>query len=110
MLQVSPAVRSDLQDTYYAEIYSQFPKEEKSRVDGPKNVYYGKISGSVQTKDVYYAMGDIGFTDNPLSRQDGPHVWRKRGTAAWEYLGDTGGQFCGKVPRELVQIWGKSCS
>jgi hypothetical protein len=73
-------------------------------VDGPKNVYYGKIKGATAGKDVYWAVGFIGIKGDPVSYQDGPHVWRKRGHGAWSYRGDTGGCLL-NVPRALLKVW-----
>jgi hypothetical protein len=112
-LQVTSELRTLLGDVYY-QATKEEPKDDASgirrdKVIGPEHVFYGKIAGSDPPKDVFYAMGDTGYTDDPISRQDGPHVWRKRGNGVWEYLGDTGGDFCGKVPQELVRVWSKSC-
>ncbi|MFC4533374.1 hypothetical protein [Sphaerisporangium dianthi] len=74
------------------------------KVDGPTSVYYGKITGATSAKDVYWAVGSIGIKGDPVSYQDGPHVWRKRGGGAWKYLGDTGGCL-GKVPRAMLRVW-----
>jgi hypothetical protein len=104
--------------TLLGDVYHQATKREpaddasgirRDKVIGPEQVFYGKIAGTDPSQDVFYAMGDTGYTDDPVSRQDGPHVWRKRGSGVWEYLGDTGGDFCGKVPLELVRVWGRSC-
>lgn len=101
-LQVSAAVRQALGDAYFAKMSDQYPKETRAKVSGPSHVFYGKIG------DKYYAAGDVGFSDNPMAGQDGPHVW-DRGATDWEYEGDTGGALCGKVPEQLVNVWGKSC-
>ncbi|MFG2004335.1 hypothetical protein ACGFNU_34760 [Spirillospora sp. NPDC048911] len=112
-LTVSSELRRLLGDVYYAATKKEAKDNasgiRRDKVIGPEKLSYGKISGSTPAKDVFYAMGDTGYSDDPTSRQDGPHVWRKRG-ASWEYLGDTGGAFCGKVPAALVRVWGKTCS
>ncbi|MBO2455676.1 hypothetical protein J4573_51980 [Actinomadura barringtoniae] len=112
-LTVSSELRRLLGDVYYAATKKEAKDNasgiRRDKVIGPEQVSYGKIVGSTPAKDVFYAMGSTGYSDDPASRQDGPHVWRKRG-ASWEYLGDTGGAFCSKVPAALVKVWGKACS
>lgn len=112
-LPLSADLRRLLGDVYYTATKKE-PKDDASgvrrdKVIGPEHVLYGKITGSSPAGDVFYAAGDTGYTDDPTSRQDGPHVWRKRGADGWVYLGDTGGALCGMVPRALVQVWGKAC-
>lgn len=109
-LSVTEELRSLLGDVYH-QATKREPADEarRDKVIGPEHVFYGKIAGSDPSQDVFYAMGETGYTDDPVSRQDGPHVWRKRGSGAWEYLGDTGGDFCGKIPQQLVRVWGKPC-
>ena len=79
------------------------PKEKQANIVGPTETHYGKIGG------VYYAIGEISFKDDPVSTQDGPHVWKSPNGTDWSYEGDTGGEICGKVPRALVKAWGKPC-
>ncbi|MDL4817328.1 hypothetical protein [Actinomadura opuntiae] len=101
-LQVTAALRRALADAYFAKVSDRYPGETRAKVSVPANLYYGKVGGK------YYAIGDIGFGDNPVSRQGGPHVW-DRGATDWEYEGDTGGAVCSKVPARLVHVWGASC-
>ncbi|WP_067483148.1 hypothetical protein [Actinomadura hibisca] len=106
-LRVTPQVRRALGDTYFAAVRRDHPRETRDRVVGPEQVYYGKIVGTSAATTVYWAAGETGFSDDPVSRQDGPHVWRKKGAGAWTYLGDTGGWLCGVVPDRLLRVWGR---
>ncbi|RFU42791.1 hypothetical protein DZF91_04555 [Actinomadura logoneensis] len=99
-----------LQDTYFAAAHKSYPKGTRADVLTPTHVLFGKITGAnggVQ----FYAAGDIGFKNNPISQQDGPHVWKKDDSQqSWVYVSDTGGNLCGSVPKALVQAWGRSCN
>ncbi|WP_157430081.1 hypothetical protein [Actinomadura oligospora] len=99
-----------LQDTYFAVAGKGDAKRKRENVMLPKHVLFGKVTGAnggVQ----FYAVGDIGFKNDPVSQQDGPHVWKKDDSQnSWSYVGDTGGALCGKVPADLVKAWGKSCN
>ncbi|MFC9969786.1 hypothetical protein ACFVH6_02660 [Spirillospora sp. NPDC127200] len=106
-LPITPRVRKALGDTYFAAVRRSYPRQTRSRVVGPNQVYYGKIVGTGEAATVYWAAGETGFSDDPVSRQDGPHVWRKKGAGAWTYLGDTGGWLCGLVPAKLLKVWGR---
>lgn len=109
-LKVTPAVRKALGDTYFA-----ITKEgggrprSRSKVIGPEQVFYGRIMDKLPAGDIYYAMGETGYSDDPISRQDGPHVWRRTGNSPWKYLGDTGGSVCDMVPESLMQVWNQRC-
>jgi hypothetical protein len=109
---VTPELRRLLGDAFYQATRREpgdgASGDRRAKVIGPEQVFYGKIAGMESSQDVFYAMGDTGYSDDPISQQDGPHVWRRRG-GGWEYLGDTGGDFCGKIPQALVRAWGKSC-
>ncbi|WP_248964134.1 hypothetical protein [Sphaerisporangium perillae] len=99
-LKLTETIRRRLADAYWR----KSGNVDRSKVDGPSSVYYGKIKGATPAKDVYWALGQIGIKGDPISYQDGPHVWRKRGKGAWSYLGDTGG--CpDRVPRAMLKIW-----
>jgi hypothetical protein len=98
------SVRNAMRDAYLKKARETYPEETRANLIGPDHTYYGKAN------KVYYAIGDIGFSDNPVSRQDGPHVWRSPNGTDWEYVGDTGGDICGSVPRSLVRVWGLSCN
>ncbi|MFC4911993.1 hypothetical protein [Actinomadura gamaensis] len=102
-LPLTATVRSALRDAYLMHAMQEYPKEKQANLTGPSSAHYGKVNGR------YYAIGEIGFTDNALSRQDGPHVWRSPNGQDWEYVGDTGGKVCGPVPRALVEKWGVNC-
>jgi hypothetical protein len=105
-LPLTEAVRRQLADAYFSSQRYAFPNESRDRVIGPKDVSYGVIWGVDSLPSTYYAVGSTGFTDNQLSRQGGPHVWRKEDDASWTYLGDTGLAPCTKVPRDLYVLWG----
>jgi hypothetical protein len=98
-LKLSEATRAKLADAYWRSLKSF----NRNKVDGPKHVYYGKIV-KAGAKDVYWAVGSIGVKGNPISYQDGPHVWRKKGSGPWAYLGDTGGDLS-KVPSIMRKRW-----
>lgn len=102
-LPATRALRQSLADTYFERAALQYPTESRAKVAGPTNVFYGKVGNN------HYAIGNIGFSGNPVSHQDGPHVWHKVAGTDWEYQGDTGGEICGKVPPRLVKVWGRSC-
>ncbi|MFC7384402.1 hypothetical protein [Sphaerisporangium rhizosphaerae] len=104
-LKITERIRHQLADAYWKQYYkANHPRAVRTKVDGPKRVYYGKIKGATAGKDVYWAVGSIGVKGDPISYQDGPHVWRKRGHGAWSYRGDSGG--CPfKVPKALLKIW-----
>lgn len=111
-LPVSEKLRTTLGDLYFKQTGSSpGPNGPRSReqVIGPEHVFYGMISGTIRSVDTYYALGDTGYDGDRVSRQDGPHVWRKEGTGPWTYVGDTGGG-CGGVPAKLTRLWGKACS
>jgi hypothetical protein len=109
-LHVSKALRKTLGDKYFAVQHPYRPKDKRSRVIGPKQVYYGEIVGATKAKTVYYAIGETGFSNDPVSQQDGPHVWRKKGKGRWKYLSDSGGAICEVgVPRKLVKVWHLHC-
>ncbi|GGL13991.1 hypothetical protein Sme01_70800 [Sphaerisporangium melleum] len=104
-LKITETIRGKLADAYWNQYYKPYhPRASRTKVDGPKRVYYGKIKGATAGKDVYWAVGSIGIKGDPISYQDGPHVWRKRGSGAWAYRGDTGGCLA-KVPKALLKIW-----
>ncbi|WP_204012093.1 hypothetical protein [Sphaerimonospora thailandensis] len=104
-LKLTEKTRHKLADAFWNQYYGKYqPRPSRSKVDGPKNVYYGKIKGATRAKDVYWAVGNIGIKGDPVSYQDGPHVWRKRGHGAWSYRGDTGGCL-NKAPKALLKIW-----
>jgi hypothetical protein len=105
-LPVTEALRKQLADAYYSSQRHAFPKGRRDGVIGPTDVSYGVIWGIDSVPKTYYAVGSTGFTNYIISRQGGPHVWRKEGDAAWSYLGDTGLAPCTKVPRELYTLWG----
>jgi hypothetical protein len=98
-LKLSAATRSKLADAYWRSSKSF----KRSMVDGPKHVYYGKII-KAGAKNVYWAVGDIGVKGDPVSFQDGPHIWRKNGSGPWVHLGDTGGDLS-RVPSILRKLW-----
>jgi hypothetical protein len=99
-LELSAKTRHKLADAYWLKHRSA----ARGKVDGPSRVYYGKITGATTTGNVYWALGNIGVKGDPISYQDGPHIWRKRGGGTWQYLGDTGG--CpDRVPRALLKVW-----
>ncbi|MEO3787979.1 hypothetical protein ABGB12_32020 [Actinocorallia sp. B10E7] len=109
-LKASPKVRKQLADRYYKSYAYQLACARRSKVVGPKRLYYGKIITRGKPT-VYWAVGDIRLSCNPVSAQDGPHVWRKQGARGrWVYKGDTGGYLCGKVPRKMLRAWGLGCS
>ncbi|MFC7388369.1 hypothetical protein [Sphaerisporangium rhizosphaerae] len=99
-LKLTERIRTKLADAYWRADSAR----PRNRVDGPRQVYYGKITGTTRARDVYWAIGQIGIKGDPISYQDGPHVWRKRGGGAWKYLGDTGGCL-DKVPRAMLRVW-----
>lgn len=99
VLKLSAATRVKLADAYWRSSKSF----KRSKVDGPKHVYYGKII-KPGAKDVYWALGDIGVKGNPISYQDGPHIWRKKGSGPWVHLGDTGGDLSA-VPSIMRKRW-----
>lgn len=102
-LRLTEKIRHTLADAFWNQSYGKYhPGVGRNKVDGPKKVYYGKIKGAGQ--DVYWAVGSISVKGDPISHQDGPHVWRKRGHGAWSYRGDTGGCLA-KVPSALLKIW-----
>jgi hypothetical protein len=104
-LRLTEKTRHALADAFWNQYYGKYhPRVGRNKVDGPKNVHYGKIKGASAGKDAYWAVGSIGIEGDPISYQDGPHVWRKRGHGAWSYRGDTGGCLA-KVPRALLKIW-----
>ncbi|MCW2879884.1 MAG: hypothetical protein JWQ95_3984 [Sphaerisporangium sp.] len=104
-LKLTEMIRHKLADAFWNQYYAKVNSDAtRDKVDGPKDVYYGKIKGTTAAKDVYWAVGFIGIKGNPVSYQDGPHVWRKRYHGAWAYLGDTGGCLA-KVPKTLLRIW-----
>ncbi|GAA2097638.1 hypothetical protein [Actinomadura alba] len=105
-LPVTEALRKQLADAYFASQKHAFPKGRRERVIGPTNISYGIVWGFDRVPKTYYAVGSTGFTNYNISRQGGPHVWRKEGDADWTYLGDTGLTPCTKVPRELYTLWG----
>lgn len=110
-LQVSEELRATLGDLYFKRTGSSpgpSGPRSRSQVIGPKSVFYGKVTGTIRSVDTFYALGDTGYTGDPVSQQDGPHVWRKEGTGPWQYIGDTGGS-CGGVPEKLTRIWGNAC-
>ncbi|GLW21672.1 hypothetical protein DI270_008390 [Microbispora triticiradicis] len=104
-LRLTERTRHQLADAFYKQYYGQGHPGTRGRVDGPKHVYYGKIRGASAAKDVYWAIGSVGVKGDPVSYQDGPHIWRKRGNHGWEYRGDTGGCVEGGVPKALLQLW-----
>ncbi|MQY06773.1 hypothetical protein [Actinomadura macrotermitis] len=109
-LKFSESLRKTLGDRYYTGYYHRHhPRTPRSRVVGPKGVYYGKIVGRSAASTVYYAVGDIRVKGDPISGQDGPHIWRKKGNGKWAYVGDTGGYVCPTVPRALLRVWHKGC-
>jgi hypothetical protein len=99
-------VRTELADAYFAGTRKAFPEEKRSKVIGPNSVSYGVVWGLNSEPSVYYAVGTTGYTDNRVSRQGGPQVWRKEDDAAWTYIGDTAGAVCTKVPGDLYALWG----
>ncbi|MFC4910341.1 hypothetical protein [Actinomadura gamaensis] len=108
-LPVPDDLHGALEDTYFASAKHTYPKAKQENVVPPSHVLFGKVTGANGGVE-FYAAADIGFKDIPLSRQDGPHVWKKDDSqTAWTYAGDTGGNLCGKVPPALVQAWGKTC-
>ncbi|MEV5574930.1 hypothetical protein AB0L06_33250 [Spirillospora sp. NPDC052269] len=99
-----------LQDTYFETAKKNNPKGTRENVITPTHLLFGKVTGT-NGGVAFYAVGDIGFKNDPMSQQDGPHVWKKGDSQqSWAYLGDTGGAICGKVPTALVKAWGKSCN
>ncbi|WP_433461835.1 hypothetical protein [Spirillospora sp. CA-128828] len=109
-------VRVLLADAFYGATYKSrktpVDGDPRNQVIGPEHVYYGKIVGSSPAKDVYWAIGDTGYKNDPASRQDGPHIWKKIGPQPdeWQYLGDSGGEICPKVPQVVIDVWGVRCS
>ncbi|GAB2470857.1 hypothetical protein GCM10027187_43660 [Streptosporangium sandarakinum] len=106
-LKVTEKVRRALADAYWTQYYGPYlrkhhPGTGRKKVDGPKKVYYGKVRSA--GKDVYWAVGSIGVKGDPISYQDGPHVWRRSAHGAWSYRGDTGGCL-DKAPKALLKIW-----
>ncbi|MCP2335109.1 hypothetical protein [Actinomadura rupiterrae] len=109
-LAVPDDLRGALQDTYFETAKKTYPKEKQDNLLLPTHILFGKVTGANGGVE-FYAVADIGFKDNPMSRQDGPHVWKKDDSqTAWAYGGDTGGNLCAKVPPALVKTWGKTCS
>ncbi|WP_214414264.1 hypothetical protein [Sphaerisporangium fuscum] len=98
-LHLTAKTRAALADAYW----NHSKDYSRGKVDGPKHVYYGKITGTTRAKDVYWAIGDIGVKGDPISYQDGPHVWRKLGNGGWRHMGDSGG--CPQVPKKLLRLW-----
>lgn len=105
-LPFTAAIRKQLADAYFSSQRYAFPNERRVDVVGPLDVSYGVVWGVDSQPSTYYAVGSTGFAGNQLSRQGGPHVWRKEGDAAWAYVGDTGLAPCSKVPRDLYILWG----
>ncbi|MGK5558288.1 hypothetical protein ACSNOI_42485 [Actinomadura kijaniata] len=108
-LKVTPTVRRALGDTFFKTYKRHHPRAKRSHVVGPKGVYYGKVVGRSSATTVYYAVGEIRVKGDPISGQDGPHIWRKNGRGAWRYLGDSGGSVCHAVPRVMLRAWHKKC-
>lgn len=108
-LSLPASERSGIKDAFLSAAQGQYPGEKQENLVGPSNVYYGAIRGASEAENTYWALGEVYFKTKPISRQDGPHVWRKNPGAEWEYIGDTGGS-CGQVPRALVQVWGNPCN
>ncbi|MFI6599652.1 hypothetical protein ACIBHX_25660 [Nonomuraea sp. NPDC050536] len=94
VLKATPTVRHQLADAFW----NHSTDFKRSKVDGPTQVRYGRLG------NVYWAIGGIGIKGNPVSYQDGPHVWRKVGKGHWVYRGDTGGCL-EKVPRAMLKAW-----
>ncbi|MBB2913958.1 hypothetical protein FHS43_005267 [Streptosporangium becharense] len=105
-LKLTAQVRKALADAYWRNPSSTDPFP-RAKVDGPKDVHYGKITGSTPARDVYWAIGDIGIKGDPVSYQGGPHIWRKVGNGTWKHVGDTGGCLS-KVPAKLLKVWKQS--
>ncbi|GAA2896122.1 hypothetical protein GCM10010517_61050 [Streptosporangium fragile] len=99
-LRLTAKVRAALVDTY---VYERKGEITRSKVDGPTDVYYGKITGTTRAKDVYWAVGSISTKGELITYQGGPHVWRKNGNGAWRYVGNSGG--CPEVSRKLLRLW-----
>jgi hypothetical protein len=106
---LTPDVLQAVGDAYYEATKSTVGQgRTRNMVIGPAHTYYGMIVSKNTKKNVFWVLGDTGYTGLPASQQDGPHVWRKvgRGTIGWHYLGDTGGNPCSKVPMALIKVWG----
>lgn len=109
-LAVPEDLHGALEDTYFAAQKKTYPKGKRENVTTPAHVLFGKVTGGNGGVE-FYAVADIGFKDIPMSKQDGPHVWKKDDSQnAWAYVSDTGGALCGKVPTALVKAWGKPCN
>ena len=108
-LKASKKLKKQLADRYYAAYAHKLPCAKRSKVVGPKRLYYGKVVTKGKPA-VYWAVGDIRLSCDPISAQDGPHIWRKKGAEGrWVYRGDTGGSLCGGVPRNMLRAWGLGC-
>ncbi|MEV4300534.1 hypothetical protein [Microbispora rosea] len=103
-LRLNEKTRRLLADAFWEQYYGEHHPGTRSRVDGPKTVYYGKIRGATPAEDVFWAAGFIGVKGDPVSYQDGPHIWRKRGHHGWKYRGDTGG-CVDEIPAALLKVW-----
>lgn len=103
-VRMTPTIRSSMVDAYLMKMMAQYPNESTDKVNGPNNAHVGKV------KRAYYAVADISLSDHPVTAQDGPHVWHSPNGTDWEYVGDTGGDVCGNVPRALVRAWGMPCN
>jgi hypothetical protein len=109
VLKASKRLKKHLADRYYRSYAHRLACAKRSKVVGPKDLRYGKVVTKGRAT-VYWAVGDISLSCNPLSRQDGPHVWRKRGERGhWVYRGDTGGYLCDEVPRKMLKAWKLGC-
>lgn len=103
-LRMTPSIRSSMVDAYLMKMMERYPNESTRKVNGPNSAHVGKVKGA------YYAVADISLTDHPMTAQDGPHVWHSPNGTDWEYVGETGGDVCGKVPNALVKVWGMPCN
>jgi hypothetical protein len=106
---LTPDVVQEAGDAYYAATKSTVGKgRARNTVISPTHTYYGMIVSTKTRENVFWLLGDTGYTGVPVSQQDGPHVWKKvgRGGIGWTYLGDTGGDPCSKVPMALIKVWG----
>lgn len=104
MLEPTNDVIDSVKDAYLQHAMQEFPKETQDNLDGPNESHYGKINGK------FYFIADIGFKDNPVSLQDGPHVWVSPNGSDWSYEGDSSGNPCElKVPAKLAKALKVPC-
>jgi hypothetical protein len=102
-LTVTSALRQNLMEAYWTAQHTNHPKETKAHLIVPTGVYYGKVGTT------YYALGTTGFSDDKISQQDVPFIFVKKDAGPWTYKGDSGGNPCPSVPKELSKLWVLKC-